>query len=161
MHVITDTPQYHWLQGDTNMQLESSTCLSTFINQDHYLVKLLVIFVKILTDCGSLIDIRLSDYLSRNVKDYHPAFCLCLNSFKRYISPVLKVSNCKELQCALVSVYVSVGLRHAMTGRFRDCNFWTYFAISKGKETSCRIRLWTNKVQTADRIKFGRKPNCI
>lgn len=157
MHIITDTPQYHWLQGDTNMQLESSTCWSTFMNQGHYLIKLLAVFMKILTDCESFIDIGLSDFLSRNVKDYHPAFSLCLNWFKRHISRVLKVSNCKELQCALVSVYISVGLRHTMTGRFSNCHFWTCFAMSKHKETMCRIRLWTNKVQTTDRTKFG---NC-
>lgn len=120
--------------------LESSTCLSTLMNQGHYLIKLLVVFVKILTDCESLIDIRLSNYLSRNVKDYHPAFSLCLNWFKRHMSRVLKVSNCKDIQCALVSVYISVGLRYTMTRRSRDCHFWTCFAMSKPKETMSRIR---------------------
>lgn len=152
MHIITDTPQYHSLQGDTNVQSEPSTCSSTSMNQGHYLTKLLVVFVKTLTDCKSFIDIRLSDCLSSNVKDRHPAFSLCLNWFKRHVPHVLKVRNCKVPQCALVSGYVSVGLRHAMTERFRICHFWTCFAMSKPKETMCRIRLWTNKDQTADSL---------
>lgn len=123
------------------MQLESSACLSIFMNQGHYLIKVLMVFMKKLTDCESFTDIRLSDYLSRNVKEYHSAFFLCLNWFKRHVSCVLEVSNCKELQCTLVSVYISVGLRQTMTGRFSDCNFWTSFAMSKTKETMCRIRL--------------------
>jgi len=98
-------------------------------------MKLLVAFVKILTDRESFIDIRLSDYLSRNVKYYHPAFSLCLNWFRRLISCVLKVSNCKELQCPLVSVCISAGLRQTVTGRLRDCHLWTCFAMYKHKET--------------------------
>lgn len=159
MHIITDMPQYHWLQRDTNVQSETSTYLSTFMNQGHYLTKLLAVFVKILTDWKSFIDIRLSDCLSRNLKDCHPAFSLCLNWL--HVPHVLKVRNCKVPQCALVSVYISVGLRHAMTETFRNCHFWTCFAMSKPKETMCRIRLWTNKEQTADRTKFGRKPECL
>lgn len=79
----------------------------------------------------------------------------------RDASLMLKVRNCKVPQCALVSVYISVGLRHAMTETFSNCHFWTCFAMSKPKETMCRIRLWTNKEQTADRTKFGRKPKCL
>lgn len=161
MHIIIDRPRYHWLQGDTNVQAESSTCLSTFMNQGRYLTKPLAVFVKILTDCKSFIDIRLSDCLSRNVKDRHPAFSLCLNWFKRHVPHVLTVRNCKVPRCALVSVYISVGLRHVVTERFRNCHFWTCFAMSKLKETMCRIRSWTNKVQTANRTKFGRKPKCL
>lgn len=161
MHIITDTPQYHWLQGDTNVQSEPSTYLSTFMNQGHYLINLLVVFVKILADCKSFIDIRLSDCLCRIVKDCHPAFSLCLKWFKRHVPHVLKVRNCKVPQCASVSVHISVGLRHAMTETFRNCNFCTCSATSKPKETMCKIRLWTSKEQTADRTKFGRKPKCL
>lgn len=62
------------------MQSEPSTYLSTFMNQGHYLTKLLSVFVKILTDCKRFIDIRLSD-----LKDHHPDFSLCLNWFKRHV----------------------------------------------------------------------------
>lgn len=161
MHIIADMPQYHWLQGDTNVQSEPSTYWSTFMNQGHYLTSLLVVSVKILADCKSFIDIRLSDCLCRNVKDCHPAFSLCLEWFKRHVPHVLKVRNCNVLQCASVSVYISVGLRHAMTETFRNCHFWTCSAMSKPKEIMCRIRLGTNKGLTADRTKFGRKPKCL
>lgn len=91
----------------------------------------------------------------------HPAFSLCLNWFKRRVPHVLKVRSCEVPQCALVSVHISVGLRHAMTETFGNCHFWTCFAMSKPKETMCRIRLWTNTEQTADRTEFGRKPKCL
>lgn len=95
MHVITDTPRYHLPQVDINMRLESNTYFSAFMNQGHYLIKLLMVFVKILMNCKSFIDIRLSDYLSTNKNAYHPASPLCLNWFKRYITHILKMSNCK------------------------------------------------------------------
>lgn len=68
------------------------------------MIKLLVIFVKILTNCRSFIGIRLCDYLSTDINDYHPSLSKLLQKTHLFST---------EDECQGTPIYFSVTIHYS------------------------------------------------